>query len=215
MLRFLDVIIGAVTVLLLYSMVVTLITQFVTSVMQSRGKNLRNGLSGLLRQIEPGLDEKIASTIATAVLKHPLIAGRWGAMGSVIHRQELTALLMELASDQTPNSLNATTRDALVRLLQNNGIDDPAGTLEKVRQVALQLEYDHPELANDVRYGMAILQEARSQYVGKIHAWFDQTIDRVSSRFTVTAHGITFVAALLVAFLAQLNMIAGQPPVIG
>jgi len=67
---------------------------------------------------------------------------------------------------------------------QKNGITDPAGTLKKnIRAASLQLELASPELANDVRHGMAILQEARSQFVAKVHGWFDQDHDRVSARF--------------------------------
>jgi hypothetical protein len=55
---------------------------------------------------------------------------------------------------------------------------------------------------------MAILQEAKSQFVAKVHGWFDQTIDRVSSRFTVTARIITFVAALIIAVTVQLDTFA-------
>ena len=55
---------------------------------------------------------------------------------------------------------------------------------------------------------MAILQEAKSQFVAKVHGWFDQTVDRVSSRFTVTARIITFVAALIIAVTVQLDTFA-------
>lgn len=208
MLKLLDVIIGVVTVMLLYSMVVTVITQFITSVIRSRGRNLCAGIAGLLHQIDPGMDQKIAQSIATAVLKHPLIGGRFGAMGTVVHRGELTMLLMELAAGQTPNNLAPIEKAALNQMLRNNNISDPAGTLSNIRNVALQLEASSPQLASDVRHSIAILQEAKSEFVAKIHGWFDQTIDRVSQRFTVTAHGITFVAALAVAFAAQLDVIA-------
>ncbi|MGZ4888025.1 MAG: hypothetical protein ACXWBH_02520, partial [Candidatus Angelobacter sp.] len=53
-----------------------------------------------------------------------------------------------------------------------------------------------------------ILQEAKSQFVAKVHGWFDQTVDRVSARFTVTARIITFIAALIVAFTVQLDTFA-------
>jgi hypothetical protein len=194
--------------MLLFSMAVTVITHFVTSVIGSRGRNLRQGLTTLLRQLDPTLEKKVADTIATTVLKQPMLAGRLGALGTVIHREELTIVLMELAVGETPKNLEAPAKDALLGLLQRNGLSDAAGTLKNIRDVALQLEAADPALATDVRHSMAILQEAKSEYVAKIHGWFDQTIDRVSQRFTLTAHGITFVAALLVAFGAQLDTIA-------
>jgi hypothetical protein len=208
LLKLLDVIIGVATVMLLFSMAVTVITHFVTSVIGSRGRNLLNGLSTLLQQLDPTLEEKVADTIATTVLKQPMLVGRLGALGTVIHREELTIVLMELAAGETPKNLEAPAKEALLRILQKNGVSDAAGTLKNIRDVALQLEAADPALATNVRHSMAILQEAKSEYVAKIHGWFDQTIDRVSQRFTLTAHGITFVAALLVAFGAQLDTIA-------
>ena len=84
---------------------------------------------------------------------------------------------------------------------------DPAGTLKKIRDVSMQLEAANPSLAVDVRQTMAILQEARSDFVAKINNSFDQAIDRVSSRFTASTRAITFVAALLVAGALQVDTI--------
>ena len=41
--------------------------------------------------------------------------------------------------------------------------------------------------------------------VAKVNAWFDQTMDRVSDRFTFTTRGVTFVMAVAVAFVIQLD----------
>src|SRR5215813_5402924 len=113
MLKILDVLIGIATIMLLFSMPVTLITQFLTSVLQTRGRNLRDGLNALLRQLDPRLEKKVAEEIATAVLKHPLIASKAGALGTVVHREELTMLLMEVAAGQTMSSLGAEGKAAL------------------------------------------------------------------------------------------------------
>jgi hypothetical protein len=207
MLKTLDILIGVATVMLLFSMVVTIITQFVISALQSRGRNLKNGLAGLLKQLDPTVGEQLADEISAALLKHPLTAGRLGALGTVIHREEFTTLLMELASGQSINQISGKAKNALNQLLKNNGIQDPAATLKNVRDFALQLESSNPELANNVRHSMAILQEAKSEFVGKIHGWFDQTIDRVSQRFTLSAHAITFIVALVLAFAVQLDTI--------
>jgi hypothetical protein len=115
---------------------------------------------------------------------------------------------MGLAAGEGAATLDAVTKKAVEDLLAKNGVADPAGTLKNIRAAALVLEASNPELANDVRHGMAILQEARSQFVAKVHGWFDQTIDRVSARFTVTARIITFIAALIVAVTVQLDTFA-------
>ncbi len=207
MLKTLDILIGVATVMLLFSMVVTVVTQSIISAVQTRGRNLRDGLAGLLKQLDPTIDEKIASSISTALLRHPLIGGKFGALGTVIHRDEFTTLLMEVAAGQSSADVTTAAKAAVVNLLQKNGISDPAGALKNIREVALQLEAASPQLTNSVRHGMAILQEAKSEYVAKVHGWFDQTMDRVSQRFTANAHAITFVVALILAFSVQLDTI--------
>jgi hypothetical protein len=208
MLKTLDILIGVATVMLLFSMAVTIVTQFVANLMQSRGKNLLQGLTGLLKQIDPNLPAEAANKIADTLLKHPLVAEANGKLGEVIHREEFTTLLMGLAAGEGAATLDAVTKKALEDLLAKNGVADPAGTLKNIRAASLVLEASNPELANDVRHGMAILQEASSQFVAKVHGWFDQTIDRVSARFTVTARIITFIAALIVAVTVQLDTFA-------
>jgi hypothetical protein len=214
MLKTLDILIGVATVMLLFSMAVTIVTQFFTTILGSRGRNLRNGLAGLLRQMDPALQEKIASKIADAVLSHPLLAAQhlrrigFSTKASSIHREEFTTLLLEIAAGESPVKLEQSALDALQKLLIKNGVTDPAGTLNNIRDLALQLEATSPELGNDVRHTMAILKEAKSHFVAKIHGWFDQTIDRVSDRFKLTARMITFVAALAVAVAVQLDTFA-------
>jgi len=208
MLKTLDILIGVATVMLLFSMAVTIVTQFVTNLMQSRGKNLLEGLAGLLRQIDPSIGREVAEKIAKTLLKHPLVAEANGKLGEVIHREEFTTLLMGLSAGESAATLEPVAKKALDDLLAKNGINDPAETLKNIRAAGLQLEALRPDLANDVRHGMAILQEAKSQFVAKVHGWFDQTIDRVSSRFTVTARIITFVAALIIAVTVQLDTFA-------
>lgn len=208
MLKTLDILIGVATVMLLFSMAVTIVTQFVANLMQSRGKNLLEGLAGLLKQIDPSIGKDAADKIAETLLKHPLVAEANGKLGEVIHREEFTTLLMGLSAGESAATLEPVAKRALDDLLEKNGISDPAGTLKNIRAAALQLESLRPDLANDVRHRMAILQEAKSQFVAKVHGWFDQTVDRVSSRFTVTARIITFVAALIIAVTVQLDTFA-------
>jgi hypothetical protein len=100
MLKTLDILIGVATVMLLFSMAVTIVTQFVANLMQSRGKNLLQGLTGLLKQIDPNLPAEAANKIAETVLKHPLVAEANGRLGEVIHREEFTTLLMGLAAGE-------------------------------------------------------------------------------------------------------------------
>ncbi len=207
MLKTLDVLIGTTTVILIFSMAVTVITQAISSYLGRRGKHLKSGLADLLQQL--GIPErKTAETIAQAVLTHPLIADGKGKLGTVIHREEFTKLVMDLAAGNGVVSLKDNEKNKLRDMLQQSGISDPQATLKNVRAMELQLEATNPELANDVRQAQALIAEATSDYVARVNSWFDQTIDRVSLRFGHYTHWITLFASAVVVLSIQLDVIA-------
>ena len=223
MLKSLDVLIGLVVVILALSMAVTVVTQSLTAILNSRGRHLKRGLQDLLRQLDPALTATISDAIATKVLTHPLVSGSntpiagegrmaWlrhlvgGARyGNVIHREEFTKLLMALASGEGSNALDATNRQVLLQALGRNGVADPAGTLAAVRGFAMELEKTSPALANAARQNLAFLHAGPSDLVAKINSWFDQTMDRTSQRFTASTRAITFAGAFVVAFGLQVD----------
>ena len=205
MLKSLDVLIGLSVIMLALSMAVTMMTQFTTTVLNSRGRHLKRGLADLLSQLDPALRGRIAGELANAVLTHPLVSNTRGGPGSVIHREEFTKLLLQLASSNS--SLHDEAKAALLSALRSNGIEDPDATLRAVRAASLQIETASPQLASDVRQTIALLREAKSDLVGKVHTWFDQTIDRVAQRFTAETRALTFVGALLVAVALQVDTV--------
>ena len=215
MLKTLDILIGATTVVLMFALALTVLTQAITSLLERKGQHLRSGLASLLQQL--GIEQRpIAERIAGAVLEHPLLSPgkNWFGrvrLGAVIHREELTTLLLDAAAGEQPSlwpALDASARESLQKMLVANGIHNPAAVLKRVRMAALQLEAGSPELANDVRQSMALLHEAASDYLARVNAWFDQTIDRVSLEFTRHTHYVTFALSMLVVPSVQLDMIA-------
>ena len=208
MLKALDIVIGVSVVMLFVSLVVTVLTQFVTNVANTRGRHLLRGLGDLLHQIDPAIDQKTARAIAAGILTHPLIAESMGRYGTVIHREEFTKLLLDFAAGAGAGRLGDSARTALKSTLAKQGVAKPDAVLDNIRSVALQLEVSNPELANNARQNLAILSEAASPFVARVHGWFDQTIDRVSQRFTYSTRGITFACGVLVAVLLQLDTIA-------
>ena len=217
MLKTIDVLLGLSVVMLVASMAVTVLTQFVTSLANSRGKHLARGLGDLLQQIDPQLERTVADRISHAVLTHPLISHLQGLpflgtkLGDTIHREEFTKLLMDIAARQSfgldEKTFPPEIREKLKGLLKDNGIDDPAATLDNVRAYALQLEQANPELATNVRHNIALMQEANSRLVAKVNSWFDQTMDRVSDRFTASTRIITVICSLIVVAAVQLDTI--------
>ncbi len=205
MLKTLDILLGLSVVMLMVSLIVTVLTETVTSLLQMRGKHLFEGVVGLLQQVDRDLPNHVVNAIATAILTHPLIRSKGCRFGAVIHREELTKLVLELAADEGPQRLTPEIMTGLKDMLRRNGIADPKKTLEDVRAVALRLELSHPELSNNLRYSTAFLEKANSAFIAKIHGWFDQTIDRVADRFTRATRIVTFCGSLLIALLLQLD----------
>ena len=210
MLKSVDVLLGLTVVLLALSMAVTVITQSITTIFNSRGAHLRRGLVDLLQQLDPNLTEELSRKVATGLLTHPLVSGSnmvgYGRrLGNVIHREEFTKLLMGLATGQAGVALDDGARAALAAALTANGVSNPAQVLTNIRQLATQLEKTSPELSNMARQNLAILHAAESDLVGKINNWFDQTMDRTAQRFTASTRAITFVGALIVAFGLQVD----------
>lgn len=206
MLKSIDLLIGLTVIMLVASMAVTVMTGFVNHLSNLRGRSLRQGIADLLRLIDPDLAQP--EKVAEAVLTHPLIRDAVNRMGTVIHREELTKLLMELAAGNGPRKLAQDMQQHLAATLKAHGIDNPAATLDQIRQQALRIEKEHPELSNLARTNIAILQEAETHFVAKINTWFDQTMDRVSLRFTVSTRWVTFLCGIVLVAALQLDSIA-------
>lgn len=204
--------------MLLVSMIITVITQAVNNIFNTRGKHLLTGVADMLEQLDPGITRTIAEEIADKALRNPLVSEGNGKLGNVIHREELTKLLLELGAGDGAQQLSEQATQALQTALKNGGIcqggtpeqlrDQIREKLKNVRALALHLELTHPELTNAARARVAIIQQANSELVAKINLWFDQTMDRASERFTAHTRFVTFFAGLAVALALQLDTAA-------
>jgi hypothetical protein len=210
MLKSLDILIGFSAVMLLVSIAVTVLTQAISGALDWRGKNLVRGVVTILNQIDPKATPFCTRQIARAVLRHPLIARAEGKLGTVIHREELTRILLELASGREPGgkSLDEYARSTLKQSLQTSGIADPGEVLANIHLLGLKLEALRPELPAAVRHSMAVITEAPSQFAGHIHACFDETMDRVTQRFARHTRLVAGLIALVVASGLQLDAFA-------
>ncbi len=207
MLKSLDIVIGFAAVMLLVSVGVTLLTQAVTGALNWRSRNLLRGVITILNQIDPKATPFCVEQIAGAVLRHPLVARAEGKLGTVIQRDELTRILLELASGGEPGgkALDEYARATLKRMLEANGISDPAAVLENIHLLGLKLEALRPELPSALRHSIAVVTEAPSQFAGRIHACFDETMDRITQRFARHTGIVTGLIAVAVAVGLQLD----------
>lgn len=212
MLKSVDILLGLTVIMLALSMVVTVLTQFIIDLFNTRGRHLLHGLADLLQQIDPGIERNTATQITSSILTHPVIRSTMGRYGTTIHREEFTKLLMDIAAEAIPGNssgkLDSMVTDRLKTTLKDNGIPNPLQTVDNVRSLALQLELSNPELANNTRQAVALMREANSKLVNKINGWFDQTIDRVADRFTATTRFVTVVCSFAVVGVTQLDTVA-------
>jgi len=108
------VLIGFAAILLLVSLAVTALVQTVTTMLTWRSRNLVHGVVAILNQLDPQMPPYCARQIATAVLR-PLIARAEGGRATVLQREELTCILLELAAGREPGgkSLDDVARSVL------------------------------------------------------------------------------------------------------
>ena len=207
MLKSLDVLIGFSIIMLLVSAAVTVLTQVITGAFGWRGRHLVRGVVTILNQIDPKITPFCLRQIAVAALRHPLIARAEGRLGTVIQREELTRILLELAAGKEPGgkSLDEYARATLKRVLETNGIANPAEVLDNIHLLALKLEALRPDLPSPVRHTIAVVTEAPSQFAARLHTSFDETMDRVTQRFARHARLVAGAIALLVAAGLQLD----------
>jgi hypothetical protein len=211
--------------MLILSAVVTMLVQFVaTTLLNLKGRALKAGIAQLLALLDKhGLTAAQATGIADHILRNSLLSKKlpfvekW-RLANVIHREELTTLILDFAGradlenadqlikgDKAANDLNQL-RIRLLESLKKNGIaDPPREILTAVRRTMLALEENQPELANDVRQTVALLTHASSEFLAKVNAWFDQTIDRTVDAFTTSARVWTVVFAAAVAIFFEVN----------
>ena len=109
----LDTVIAFIVVLLGVSLLITVLTQMITSLLGLRGTNLKRGLVDLLKTVHPELADH-AEAIARQVLEHPLVSdsafaksgtwltvkpllSRW-RLASAVRVEELVGILQKLSA---------------------------------------------------------------------------------------------------------------------
>jgi len=228
MLKSVDILIGFSVIMLVVSMSVTLIIQWIVHILGMRGKELLKGLTALLQQIDPKLlTPEHAEAIATKILTNPMLARSGEKLAGVVQREELIKTVLEIAAGAAapspqppapvggnaappaappaPTNVPATAEQALAMALGKLGIPDPGKKLDAIRLFSMRLEATNPELATHVREAQAVITEAESQFVAKVNGWFDPTMDRVSQSFTNQSRYWTAGISLILALLLQID----------
>jgi hypothetical protein len=206
--HYLDILIGFAMVMLIASSLVTVITGWFMGWKSYRSQILGWGIKRLIAQLDARL-APFAEEISKQVLLHPLVADmdRKGnpRPGSVIHREDLIRVLLEIAGSAA--FLGSNARAALRAAIGSDQNDTPGELLNKIQKRAMELEVRFPKAASYLWHAEAIVEKAGGQFVAEVMARFDQTSDRLSEAFTLKARVVTVVVALVVAILLPLDSI--------
>lgn len=230
MLAYLDTIIAFTVIMLGFSLLITLLNQTISAFLGYRGSNLRWGIQTMLSTLNPDLSAR-AKELANQILTEPVVSDsifarfrgipilekltrRW-RLASAIGPDALVRTLTKVAQDLKANAATAPTGTAIEALLNapDDGakrklsmVQDTIGTILKSPNYAVQVDDLLKQLGNSVQ-----------QSVGKVEAWFDISMKRVSQRFTMQIRIWTVVFAFLVAFglhldsLDLFNQLLGNP----
>lgn len=177
MLQALDVLIGFTLVMLILSMAVTMITQYISgAVFNMRGTALRQGVSRLLALMDEGLKLGEAQRITDHVLRNPLIGGarllRPGHdLAPVVHREELIRLILDFAIPDDAEKAAAQDVAGKASLLAGlrtaadyvftRGYPEKAREQRRTRKARLRAKLNESLARNGIKDAMATLTKVR------------------------------------------------------
>jgi len=215
MLAYLDTLIGFAVVMLGASLVITILTQMISGLLSHRGANLRWGLETMFKNLPdcPLLnDANRAAMVAKDVLTHPLISDsifslkpQWLAdrvrLATAINPDELVGILKDLSTKPAYTAIAGLPAEIDALINAQNLVADRRLTLltGSPALAALPIAGAVPLLQDTVN---SIKAEA-----GRLEAWFNATMNRVSARFTTYIRLWTVAFALALALITGLNTV--------
>lgn len=212
MLEQVDTAIGFVSVMLLLSMIITVVVQAISGLLDLRGQNLVWGLANLFQQISPDAAERAATELAKAVATHPsLTSTPKGGLykAKAIRPDELLMVLQKLSAEaaKDPKALSDAAKSALNSLLTNSVPGNPDNT-ETMQKLAA-------EFAKRFPMHQVMLQDALNDIAGKttviaagVDQWFHTIMDRASVRFARNCRFWTIAGAAVLAFGFHVNSVS-------
>lgn len=228
MLSYLDTAIGFAVVMLGVSLLITILTQMVSALVNHRGGNLLWGVKTLFANIDPARYPSLTAEsdrIARLVLTHSLVSDSWFsdnrvAMGIAAKVPVLGKLFarFQIASAIRPNELT----DILRHLSENTfagqpvaaeirsllGSAAPATASERAPLAASAVAGAPAAGTSGTTAGVAMIQsavDAVRDTAGRLEDWFNSMMDRVSQKFAMYMRLWTVAFACAFAFGTGLN----------
>lgn len=215
MLRYLDIVIAFSVIMLGLSLVITLLNQMISAFLSYRGSNLRWGIQTMLSTLNEGALGSQAQEIANRILTEPIVSDsivmrfgdvkvpilgwllqRW-KLASTIDADTLVRTLTKISSEWRPK--DATVADAIDALLKAPD-DETVRKLKMVQETVGTILKSNPTYGVQVNNLLKELGNSAQESIGKVEAWFNVAIGRVSQRFTMQMRIWTIVFSFLLAF---------------
>jgi hypothetical protein len=134
---------------------------------------------------------------------------------SVIQREELVMLLLQLMSQSPagdPTDARGAASQQLLLAVKGRGTFDAAEELKKIRNEIMNQEAANPKATAAAWRSAAIQAVAQKtaglhDFVARLNAWYDNTMDRVSANFALEAKVVTALVAFVACAWLQLDTI--------
>lgn len=219
MLRYLDIVIAFSVIMLGLSLMVTLLNQMISAFLSYRASNLRWGIQTMLTTVNEGALGPHAREIANRILTEPIVSdsivARFGdvkvpILGWLLQRWKLASAIgpdtLVRTLEKVSNEVRAarpTVADAIDAVLAA----PDGGTERKLNMVKETVSKILEKTSYSVQVNDLLkeLGNTAQQSVGKVEAWFNVVIGRVSQRFTMQMRIWTVIFSFLLAFGAHLD----------
>ena len=230
-LQHLDTAIAFAVVMLGASLLITILTQAVSTFFAYRGSNLRWGLKTLLKTVNPNLDDKQLKSVAQEILTNELISDsffsklknvrllgfltrRW-RLASAVRAGELVRILpsianqLQAANPQAANPQAANDSAGSRAIAQLAAAVDPAQAQRIVTLLGTLRMLAPAQTAEAQQQIQDLTTAAQAITIGlteNVKTWFDSAMDRVSQRFVLQTRIWTVVFSALLAFAVHLDV---------
>ena len=228
MLKQLDVLIGFVVVMSIVSLLVTIITQAISSLLGLRGRNLSDALRAMIRRISPDIDIAASQQLTDHILTRPVISDstlsmlsktwdKWpilarfrknAKLASAIRPDELLELIRSLASRGSKSNpeLSQALQTTATSLLDSLRIATPA-TANAITAFQAQFATIAGRDLTQAKALIAQASNATDTALINLERWFNSAQDRAQQWFAMHTRIITVIAGFVAAFVLQLDTI--------
>jgi hypothetical protein len=226
MLSYLDTAIGFAVVMLGVSLLITILTQMVSALVNHRGGNLLWGITTLFANIDPARYPNLTAqsdSIARLVLTHRLVSDSWFSNNRVAMRIAAKFPVLgklfsrfQIASAIRPNELTDILRHLSENIFAGQPVAAEIRTLlgsaasatasERASRAASAVA--GAPATSGTTAGVPVIQsavDAVRDTAGRLEDWFNSMMDRVSQKFAVYMRLWTVAFACAFAFGTGLN----------